>query len=62
MSSQVALRWTARLVPCLLTPMAAAALLAACGGDDDASPQNPATATLAVLSTTDLHFNIRSCD
>ncbi len=49
-------------MPCLLTPMAAAALLAACGGDDDASPQNPATATLAVLSTTDLHFNIRSYD
>jgi 2',3'-cyclic-nucleotide 2'-phosphodiesterase/3'-nucleotidase len=41
-------------------------LLAACGGSDDSSTTpvsaQPATATLAVLETTDLHFNVRSYD
>jgi len=50
------------------TALAAAALLAACGGSDSPGPSNsgaagqPATATLAVLETTDLHFNVRSYD
>lgn len=50
-----------------------AAVLAACGGSDDGdstagggTPPTPqpqaATATLAVLETTDLHFNVRSYD
>ncbi len=38
------------------------ALLAACGGSDDAPSAQPAQATLAVLATTDLHNNIRSYD
>ena len=48
----------------LLSAVAAAALLVACGGgDDDVDPKTqPATAKLAVLSTTDLHFNVRSYD
>ncbi|QIL78505.1 bifunctional 2',3'-cyclic-nucleotide 2'-phosphodiesterase/3'-nucleotidase [Diaphorobacter sp. HDW4A] len=50
----------------VLTAVAAASLLAACGGgdgDDDTSPSTKAaTATLAVLETTDLHFNVRSYD
>ncbi len=44
---------------------ACAALRAACGGNDDdgdSSAATPATATLAVLETTDLHFNVRSFD
>ncbi|WP_026435800.1 bifunctional 2',3'-cyclic-nucleotide 2'-phosphodiesterase/3'-nucleotidase [Acidovorax sp. JHL-9] len=40
--------------------VAAAALLTACGGDG--STNAGATATLAVLETTDLHFNVRSYD
>lgn len=42
-----------------------AASLAACGGGSDSSSNNSnagATATLAVLETTDLHFNVRSYD
>ena len=43
--------------------LALAAILAACGGsDDDGSANAGATATLAVLETTDLHFNVRSYD
>ena len=44
--------------------VASAALLSACGGsdDDDEVAVRPATATLAVLETTDLHFNVRSYD
>ncbi|RYF01401.1 MAG: bifunctional 2',3'-cyclic-nucleotide 2'-phosphodiesterase/3'-nucleotidase [Comamonadaceae bacterium] len=50
------------------TALASAALLAACGGSsgsDDggaSAPTGKATATLAVLETTDLHFNVRSYD
>ncbi len=40
--------------------VAAAAFLTACGGDG--SSNAGATATLAVLETTDLHFNVRSYD
>lgn len=50
----------------VLTALGCAALLAACGGSDDSSTTpvtaQPATATLAVLETTDLHFNVRSYD
>ncbi|MGU3629559.1 bifunctional 2',3'-cyclic-nucleotide 2'-phosphodiesterase/3'-nucleotidase [Comamonas sp. C24C] len=50
----------------VLTAAGCAALLAACGGSDDSSTTpvtaQPATATLAVLETTDLHFNVRSYD
>ena len=43
--------------------LALAVSLAACGGsDDDGSANAGATATLAVLETTDLHFNVRSYD
>ena len=43
--------------------VALAASLAACGGSsDNASSNAGATATLAVLETTDLHFNVRSYD
>ena len=43
--------------------VALAALLTACGGSDgDVSTKAGATATLAVLETTDLHFNVRSYD
>uniref|UniRef100_UPI00345BF563 metallophosphoesterase n=1 Tax=uncultured Acidovorax sp. TaxID=158751 RepID=UPI00345BF563 len=43
--------------------VALAASLAACGGSsDNASSNVGATATLAVLETTDLHFNVRSYD
>ena len=43
--------------------VALAASLAACGGSDGDSNTNAgATATLAVLETTDLHFNVRSYD
>lgn len=48
-----------------LGALACAALLAACGGNDDdggSTAATPATATLAVLETTDLHFNVRSFD
>ncbi len=41
---------------------ASAALLTACGGSDGGSSNAGATATLAVLETTDLHFNVRSYD
>lgn len=41
---------------------AACAVLAACGGSDDNGTPTSATATLAVLETTDLHFNVRSYD
>ncbi|WP_312462170.1 bifunctional 2',3'-cyclic-nucleotide 2'-phosphodiesterase/3'-nucleotidase [Comamonas sp.] len=44
-----------------LTTLAAATMLTACGGGGSSSPTS-ATATLAVLETTDLHFNIRSYD
>ena len=51
----------------VLAAAACAVVLAACGGgdDDDDGPSaesQPAKATLAVLSTTDLHFNVRSYD
>ena len=50
----------------VLTALAAAALLTACGGGGDDEGEGPAaqsaTATLAVLETTDLHFNVRSYD
>lgn len=39
-----------------------AASLAACGGSDGSNNNAGATATLAVLETTDLHFNVRSYD
>lgn len=43
--------------------VALAASLAACGGSDGEGNANAgATATLAVLETTDLHFNVRSYD
>ena len=43
--------------------VALAASMAACGGSDGDSNTNAgATATLAVLETTDLHFNVRSYD
>ncbi|CAN7531503.1 bifunctional 2',3'-cyclic-nucleotide 2'-phosphodiesterase/3'-nucleotidase [Acidovorax sp. LjRoot129] len=45
--------------------VAIAASLAACGGSDGGNNNNAnagATATLAVLETTDLHFNVRSYD
>lgn len=43
--------------------VALGASLAACGGgNDNASSNAGATATLAVLETTDLHFNVRSYD
>jgi 2',3'-cyclic-nucleotide 2'-phosphodiesterase/3'-nucleotidase len=45
-----------------LATVASAALLAACGGSDSGTSNAGATATLAVLSTTDLHFNVRSYD
>lgn len=48
-----------------LSALACAVLLAACGGNDDdggGAAAKPATATLAVLETTDLHFNVRSYD
>lgn len=46
-----------------LAAIAGAAALTACGGSgsDDVTSQS-ATATLAVLETTDLHFNVRSYD
>lgn len=51
----------------VLVAFGSAALLAACGGSDDnsqppAQSSQPATATLAVLETTDLHFNVLSYD
>jgi 2',3'-cyclic-nucleotide 2'-phosphodiesterase/3'-nucleotidase len=51
-----------------LSVLASAALVAACGGSDSndgTTPpvaSQPATATLAVLETTDLHYNVRSFD
>ncbi|MBD9391886.1 bifunctional 2',3'-cyclic-nucleotide 2'-phosphodiesterase/3'-nucleotidase [Acidovorax sp. ACV01] len=47
-----------------LSALALAASLSACGGGDGGSVNNNAgaTATLAVLETTDLHFNVRSYD
>ena len=42
--------------------VALAASLAACGGGNDGNNNAGATATLAVLETTDLHFNVRSYD
>ncbi len=46
-----------------LSVVALAASLAACGGSSDGANTNAgATATLAVLETTDLHFNVRSYD
>ncbi|RZJ62546.1 MAG: bifunctional 2',3'-cyclic-nucleotide 2'-phosphodiesterase/3'-nucleotidase [Acidovorax sp.] len=47
-----------------LSVLAMAASLSACGGGDGGSVNNNAgaTATLAVLETTDLHFNVRSYD
>ena len=49
---QTAPRWSALAM--------AAAVLSACGGGADGD--HKATATLAVLETTDLHFNVRSYD
>ncbi|MBV8247892.1 MAG: bifunctional 2',3'-cyclic-nucleotide 2'-phosphodiesterase/3'-nucleotidase [Comamonas sp.] len=49
----------------VLAALGCAALLAACGGSDSpvsSAYSQPATATLAVLETTDLHFNVRSYD
>ena len=47
----------------VLGVVALAASLAACGGSsDNASSNAGATATLTVLETTDLHFNVRSYD
>ncbi|BEP93077.1 bifunctional 2',3'-cyclic-nucleotide 2'-phosphodiesterase/3'-nucleotidase [Acidovorax sp. sif1233] len=47
-----------------LSVLALAASLSACGGGDGGGSNNNAgaTATLAVLETTDLHFNVRSYD
>ena len=46
-----------------LSALALAASLSACGGGDGGGTANAgATATLAVLETTDLHFNVRSYD
>ncbi|MCZ8218270.1 MAG: bifunctional 2',3'-cyclic-nucleotide 2'-phosphodiesterase/3'-nucleotidase [Acidovorax sp.] len=42
--------------------VALAASLAACGSGSDNTTSAGATATLAVLETTDLHFNVRSYD
>ncbi|QMV71483.1 bifunctional 2',3'-cyclic-nucleotide 2'-phosphodiesterase/3'-nucleotidase [Comamonas piscis] len=50
-----------RMAPLPLTLLAAAALLTACGGGSSSSSK-AATATLAVLETTDLHYNVRSYD
>lgn len=50
-----------RMAPLPLAVLAAVALLSACGGGSSSSAK-PATATLAVLETTDLHFNVRSYD
>ena len=44
----------------VLAALAAAAMVTACGGGSGGDKS--ATATLAVLETTDLHFNIRSYD
>ncbi|GKS74703.1 bifunctional 2',3'-cyclic-nucleotide 2'-phosphodiesterase/3'-nucleotidase [Acidovorax sp. SUPP950] len=54
---------TRRTALTAFTVIAAASLLAACGGSDNDGNNNAgATATLAVLETTDLHFNVRSYD
>ncbi|WP_413816415.1 bifunctional 2',3'-cyclic-nucleotide 2'-phosphodiesterase/3'-nucleotidase [Pigmentiphaga sp.] len=51
-----------------LLALGTALSLAACGGDDDDAPSIPpaaqesATAQLALLASTDLHFNVRSYD
>ena len=45
-----------------LAALASAVALAACGGGSDDATSQSATATLAVLETTDLHFNVRSYD
>ena len=45
-----------------LAALASAVALAACGGGSDDASSQSATATLAVLETTDLHFNVRSYD
>lgn len=45
-----------------LSVLALAASLSACGGGDGGGNNAGATATLAVLETTDLHFNVRSYD
>ncbi len=55
--------WSRRTAALGVVAMAAsAALLTACGGSDGGSSNAGATATLAVLETTDLHFNVRSYD
>ena len=49
----------------VLTALGCAAMLAACGGNDNSTTpvaSQPANATLVVLETTDLHFNVRSYD
>ncbi|SFU94371.1 2',3'-cyclic-nucleotide 2'-phosphodiesterase / 3'-nucleotidase [Paenacidovorax caeni] len=45
-----------------LAALASSVALAACGGGSDDATSQSATATLAVLETTDLHFNVRSYD
>ncbi len=45
-----------------LAALASAVALAACGGGSDDATSQSAIATLAVLETTDLHFNVRSYD
>ena len=45
-----------------LATLASSVALAACGGGSDDATSQSATATLAVLETTDLHFNVRSYD
>lgn len=49
-------------VPLRALGAASVLLLSACGGSDGSNANAGATATLAVLETTDLHFNVRSYD
>ncbi len=51
-----------RTVPACSLSASALLLLAACGGGTSTAQNAGATATLAVLETTDLHFNVRSYD
>ena len=54
--------YVSRRVAALGMVALAASLVACGGGDDNVSSSAGATATLAVLETTDLHFNVRSYD